>query len=194
MEDEATFRRLGFFDRELSAQSVESVEFEQCRFRGTDFSGTTLANSGFTDCLFESGNLANLRGERSSMRRVSLSILRMTGFHWIDGSLRDVTVSECRMDLAVFRFTEFYNVSFDGCNLTRADFQDANVSGVQFTNCDLTGAQFSHAKMAGTVFTNCVLEGIGGVTSLSGTTVVGGDLAALFHALAAEMGIKIGEG
>jgi hypothetical protein len=30
LEDEATYRRLGFFDIDLSGRSADSVEFEQC--------------------------------------------------------------------------------------------------------------------------------------------------------------------
>lgn len=192
LEDEATFRRLEFAGLDLTGRSAESVEFEQCRFRGnTDLSGTHLAGSSMTDCLIEGCNLANLRVEKSSMLRVKLSVARLTGVHWIDGVLRDVTVSECRADLTSFRFTDFHNVAFDGCNLTRADFQNADVSGVQFTNCDLTGAQFSQATMEGTHFTNCILAGVGGVTSFAGAIVASQDLVGLSYTLAAALGIRI---
>jgi uncharacterized protein YjbI with pentapeptide repeats len=125
------------------------------------------------------------------MLRVRLSGARMTGVHWVDGSLRDVTVSECRADLTSFRFTDFHHVVFEGCNLTRADFQSADVSGVRFTNCDLTGAQFSQATMEGTRFTNCVLAGVGGVTSFAGAIVASQDLIGLSYTLAAALGIRI---
>lgn len=168
------------------------MEFEQCRFRGnTDLGGTVLSRSSFTDCLFQNTNLANLRAEKSSMLRVKLSVARMTGVHWVDGSLREVTVSACRADLSSFRFTNLHNVVFDGCNLTRADFQNADISGVRFVDCDLSGAQFSHATMDGTRFANCVLAGIGGVTSMAGAIVAGADLVGLSYALAAALGIKI---
>jgi uncharacterized protein YjbI with pentapeptide repeats len=192
LEDEATFRRLEFSGIDLSGRSAESLEFEQCRFRGNaDLSGMTLGRSSLTDCLIEQCNLANLRVEKSSMLRVRLSVARMTGVHWIDGFLRDVTVSECRADLASFRFTDFHHVVFEGCNLTRADFQNADVSGVQFTNCDLSGAQFSQAKMEGTRFSDCVLAGVGGVTSFAGAIVASQDLVGLSYTLAAALDIRI---
>lgn len=192
LEDEATYRRLVFAGLDLTGRSAESVEFEQCRFRSnTDLSGTHLARSSLTDCLIEGCNVANLRVEKSSMLRVKLSAARMTGVHWIDGALRDVTVSDCRADLTSFRFTDFHSVVFDSCNLTRADFQNADVSGVQFTNCDLTAAQFSQATMEGTRFTNCILDGIGGVTSFAGAILAGQDLVGLSYTLAAALGIRI---
>lgn len=191
LEDEGIYQRLGFCDIDLSGRSARSVEFEQCRFRNADLAGTSLVRASFTDCLFENGNLANLRVEKSSMLRAHLSVLRMTGVQWIDGSLRDVAVSECRADLTSFRFTDFHNVVFEGCNLTGADFQNADLGSAQFTSCDLSGAQFSQAKMEGTRFSNCVLEGIGGVTSFDGAIVASHDLVGLSYSLAAALGIRI---
>lgn len=191
LEDEATYRRLEFATFNFSGRSAESVEFEQCRFRNVDFGGTKLTRATFSDCLFENGNMANLRVDKSSMLRVKLSVLRITGVHWIDGVLREVMVSECRADMTSFRFSDFHNVMFEGCNLTQADFQNADVSGVQFINCDLSGAQFSQAKMEGTRFANCVLAGIGGVTSFAGAIVASQDLVGLSYTLAAALGIHI---
>ncbi|MBN1171873.1 MAG: pentapeptide repeat-containing protein [Micromonosporaceae bacterium] len=191
LADEATYRRLGFYDLELPGRSAEAVEFEQCRFRNADLSGTQLRHAGFSDCLIESSNLANLNAQRSSLRRVRLTVLRMTGLHWVDGALRDVAVCDCKADLAVFRFTTFRNVIFDRCNLTRVDFQNADLTGVRFTGCDLTGAQFSHATLEGTRFTDCELAGVGGVTSFAGAIVAGGDLITLSHTLATALGIRI---
>jgi uncharacterized protein YjbI with pentapeptide repeats len=191
LDNEATFRRLGFFDLDLSGRSADSVEFEQCRFKGADLSGTQLDGARFSDCLFESVDLANLRAEKSSMLRARLSMLRMTGLHWVNGALRDVIISECRADLSSFRFTEFHNVLFEGCNLTGADFQDADLRGMRFNDCDLTGAQFSQANLAGTRFANCSLAGIGGVTSFAGAIVARQDFIALSYALAGALGIRI---
>jgi uncharacterized protein YjbI with pentapeptide repeats len=193
LDNEASFQRLGFFDLDLSGRSADGVEFVQCRFKGADLSGTHLDGATFSDCLFESTNLANLRAERSSMLRARLSTLRMTGLHWINGAWRDVTVSQCRLDLSSFRFTDFHAVVFEGCNLTGADFQNADLGGARFTDCDLTGAQFSQAKMVGTRFANCSLAGIGGVTSMAGSFVAGQDLIALSYTLAGALGIQIEE-
>lgn len=190
LEDEATLRRLAF-EVDLSNRTAESVEFDQCRITSADLSGTTLARARLIDCLIEKTNLANLRTDKSSAQRVRITSSRMTGLHWIDGSLRDVAVVECRADLAVFRFTDFRQVTFEDCNLTRTDFQNADLSGVQFVNCDLTGAQFSHATMTGTRFRGCTLVGVGGVTSFDGAIISDQDLIALSYTLAAALGIQI---
>lgn len=184
-------RCISFADIDLSGRSAESVEFTQCRFKDVDVSGTTLGRAVFTDCFVGNSNLANLRAEKSSLVRVELSVLRMTGLHWTDGLLRDVRFTESRLDISSFRFTDFVRVLFEQCNLTGADFIKADLCGAQFIGCDLTGAQFSQANMEGARFSHCVLAGIGGVTSWKGAIVRSHDLVTLSHTLAAALGIRI---
>lgn len=191
LESEAAHRGLSFTELDLSGRSAESVEFTQCRFRDVDLSGTTLGRAVFTDCFFENSNLANLRAEKSSLVRAELSVLRMTGFHWTDGLLRDARFTESRLDLSSFRFTDFVAVLFERCNLTGTDFIKSDLSGAQFIGCDLTGAQFSQANMEGARFSHCVLVDIGGVTSWKGAIVRSHDLVTLSYTLAAALGIRI---
>ena len=193
LADEATYRQLGFTGIDLSGQEADSVEFEQCRFTRASLAGVVLERATLTDCLVENSDWANVKATRSGMQRVKLSMVRLTGLHWIDGVVRDVTFAECRMDLATLRFTSFKDVAFIDCNLTRADFTNADLRGAQFTGCDLTGAQFAQADCAGTRFTRCVLAGVGSVTSLKGATVSATDLAALSYALAGALDITIEE-
>jgi uncharacterized protein YjbI with pentapeptide repeats len=190
LEDEATFRRLEF-GLDLAGRSAGSVEFEQCRFAGADLGGTSLDRATFRDCVFAGANLANLRTERSAMLRARLDSVRMTGLHWVGGTLEDVVVSQCRVDLSSFRFTVLRRVVFEGCNLTGADFQNADLTGVQFRDCDLTRAQFSQATMEGARFARCTLLDIAGVTSFAGAIIAYHDLVVLSHTLAGALGIRI---
>jgi uncharacterized protein YjbI with pentapeptide repeats len=190
--NDAEYRMLGFLDSDLAGRSATSVELTQCRFTDVDLSGTTLDRAVFTDCVVDTSNLANLRADNSSLLRVELSALRMTGFHWTGGLLHDVRFAGSRMDLSVFRFTDFAaRVLFERCNLAGADFANADLGGVQFLECDLSGAQFSHARMEGTRFTECTLVDIGGVTSWQGAIVRSHDIVALSYTLAAALGITI---
>jgi uncharacterized protein YjbI with pentapeptide repeats len=190
-EDEATFQRLAFTVLDLTERTARSVEFDGCRFNGTDLGGSTLDKAAFVDCLVENCNLANLRAREASLRRVRIAVTRMTGFQWIDGGLRDVAFEECRLDLSTFRFSKLTDVVFRNCNMTRVDFTNADLSRARFIDCVLTGAQFPHAQMAGTRFTRCDLSEIDGVTSLRGAVLEGHNLVALAHTLATALGITI---
>jgi uncharacterized protein YjbI with pentapeptide repeats len=194
LEHEGTYERLGFYDIDLSGRTAESVEFNQCRFRGADLSGAQLDRVGFTDCLVENSNVANLRSDTGTLVRVRYSLSRMTGFTLVKGLVRDVEFDECRLDLTSWRFSDIQATRFTNCNLSRADFTEADLTGAQFVGCDLTGAQFDNAKMAGTRFRNCILVDIGGVLSWRGATVDGNDLIALSYTLAHALGIRIEAG
>jgi uncharacterized protein YjbI with pentapeptide repeats len=115
----------------------------------------------------------------------------MTGLSWLDGTIRDVTFANCRIDLASFRSSRFKDVVFTGCRMEQADFGEADLRGARFEGCDLTGGQFSGAQLAGTRFADCVLAGIGGVTSMRGAIIKGADALALTYILADALGIKI---
>jgi uncharacterized protein YjbI with pentapeptide repeats len=191
MADDAHLRGLAFTCVRMPDRDVRLPDVEECEFSQVDLSGSTLAKATFSDCRFVSSNLANLGATSSSLIRCELRGLRTTGLRWIDGTLRDVVFSECKLDLAAFRFTSFTNVRFVGCNLTQADFTNADLRGAQFIDCDLTAAQVSHADMRGTRLQNCVLDGIGGVVSLRGAVIDPQDLVALTYALANALGIII---
>jgi uncharacterized protein YjbI with pentapeptide repeats len=191
LQSDTERRKLSFADLDMSQRSAELAEFTQCRFENADLGGTTLDRVVFSDCVFDHSNLANLRATKSSLVRVELSVLRMTGFQWTDGRLRDVRFTDSRIDLSSFRFTNFVSVVFDRCNLTGVDFVNADLRGAEFSGCDLSGAQFSHAKMEGARFADCVLADIVGVTSWDGAIVRSHDLVTLSYTLAAALGIRI---
>lgn len=191
LADDAHLRGLAFTGVRMPDRDARLVDVEECEFTRADLSGCTLAKATFADCRFVGSDLANLGATGSSLIRCDLRGLRTTGFRWIDGTLRDVLFSECKLDLTAFRFTSFTQVRFVGCNLTQADFTNADLRGVQFVDCDLSAAQFSHADLRGARLQNCVLDGISSVASLRGAVIDPQDLIALTFALANALGIVI---
>ncbi|MHB1431987.1 MAG: pentapeptide repeat-containing protein [Streptosporangiaceae bacterium] len=189
--DEASYVAMLLADLDLSGRSCTSSELDQCRCRGVDLSRTALRRVTVTDTAFERCDLANLRARDCSLRRVSVHASRMTGLVCLDGRLRDVSFTECQIDLASFRASRFTDVLFSGCRLRQADFGDADLSGARFENCDLTGASFNGAKMTGTRLRGCELAGLSGVTSLRGAILTSADAVALALTLAGALGIRV---
>lgn len=189
--DEGVYRALHFEDLDLTGREVDALEFDQCRFTGVDLGPGVFERAAFVDCLVERCTLANLRTNGSSMIRVAVTASRLTGLQWTKGALRDTSFTDCRMDLSSFRFSKLSAVAFERCNLRQADFQNADLRGARFEECDLAAAQFSGATMDGTTFARCTLEGIGGVTSLRGARLSGGDAMSLLRTLARALGIVV---
>jgi uncharacterized protein YjbI with pentapeptide repeats len=182
---------MAFAALDLSDVEAAGVEVDQCTLNSVNLSGTKMRRWLIRDARLERCDLANLRARECDLSRVAIASSRMTGLSWLDGRLRDVTLTDCRMDLASFRSSAFSDVLFSGCRLTQAEFGDADLTGARFENCDLTGAQFSAARMAGTRLVGCDLTGIDGVTSLRGAVITSGDARMLAVTLAAALGITI---
>jgi uncharacterized protein YjbI with pentapeptide repeats len=173
--------------------AADHVEIGTSRLEGVDLARARLANLVVTDCLIERGDLANLAASRCALTRVEVRGSRMTGVHIVDAALVDVTMTEAKLDLAVFRYSKMRRVEFRDCNLTRADFASADIGGARFVGCDLAGAQFSAARAVGAVFEKCLMDGIGGVDSLRGATIIGTEVASLARVFAAALGIEFSE-
>lgn len=191
LKDEGVYISLEYEEADLAGRDAASIEIDQCRFKKANFGKTELDRAMISDSVFLNCDLANLRARECSFMRVSLAGSRMLGLSWAEGSVRDTTFEDCRMDLASFRFTTFKTVVFTGCKLLQADFQEADLRGARFERCDLTGAQFSKAQMDGTRFSDCDLAGINGALSLKGAIVSSRDALALSYTLASALGITI---
>lgn len=191
LEDEVFWEGIEFSGTDLSGRSAAILEAAGCRFARVGLSAVQLTRALFTDCRFEGCDLANLRAEDSTLRRVHLTDSRATGLQWVNGGMRDVTFTECRLDLSSFRCSKCTKVRFERCDLRRVDFAMADLRGVQFVECDLTGAQFSRTMMSGSRLSGCVLADIVGVPDLAGATIDGSDLLALTYLFAEALGIKV---
>ena len=114
LEDEVVCEKLEFGGLDLSDRDADSVELAQCRFRGTDLSGTLLPHLRLTDCEIQTSNFANVRVDSGSMHRAVFAESRMTGFALTNGKVGDVVFDQCRLDLSGWRFTGFGPGSWTG--------------------------------------------------------------------------------
>jgi uncharacterized protein YjbI with pentapeptide repeats len=189
--DGASWFQVSIEAADLGGARVEEGEIEQCRFTRVSLAGAGIRHLTFVDSVIDHGDWANAVFESCGLRRVRLEENRMTGLTFIDGMVRDVEFSDCKLDLTNWRANTFTTVHFVRCDLTGADFAGADLRGVVFRECGLTGAQFSNAKASGTRFLECDLAGIGGIGSLAGATIRSDDLLTLTGLFARELDITI---
>lgn len=190
-DDEKTIKGVEYSGIDLAGRIAEGFDVEKCHFDSARLADSSLKQVILSDSVLERCDLANLRGTNMSLIRTSLNASRLMGTSWPNSVFREVSFVGCRTDMAHFRYAKFKSVVFEDCNLRQADFQWAEFRSVQFVGCDLSGAQFANASMVGVTFGDCDLSDIGGVTSLKGATVRGGDLFSLASSLAREIGIRI---
>lgn len=196
LTDDALLRELRFDGLDLSARTARLVEVESCRLVGSSFAGSALDKLQVLDSVLEHCDLANLHLSSAALTRVELTGCRATGLVASGSLLRNVTLRDCIADLSAFRFATFTKVEIVDCRLHGADFVSADLTGATFRRCDLSRADLSQAQARGAVFVDCVWDGVRGVTSLAGATVVHGspmDAHAFMLATAGSLGITIGD-
>ena len=187
---EASISHIHYEGTNFAETVIDTADFDQCRFRNITMA-SELQNSTFSHCEFAASDFANLAAGESSLLQSSLTGCRATGLSWASGIIRDVSIDASTFDLSAFRYTLLKKVIFRDCNLQHVDFQRATFEHVVFQDCDLSGAQFGSVELNDVRFINCLFADIGGVSSLRGAHIEGGDILGLATCLAREAGIHL---
>jgi uncharacterized protein YjbI with pentapeptide repeats len=143
------------------------------------------------DARIESGDFANARAVRSSLRRVELHLCRMTGAELAEATWIDVTLTDCRLDLAGFRHARLERVVFRDCRLDETDFSGSRLEDVHFERCSLVRASFASTKSERLRFSACDLSGLAGAESLRGAQLPWNDVLQNAPLFAQALGIDI---
>ena len=188
---DATFSDVGLSDVAWADQLAGGVRLEAVRLVNGDLSGAQLEKLRLDDCELTRCELANLQGRGTQATRVMVQESRLTGIALPEGSLRDLLVRGCRVDLASFGFAELVRVTFEDCLITETSFLGARLEGVRFQRCDLTRADLREASLQRCEFSRCELTGLQGVAQLRGAAVDKAGIVANADLWAAALGITV---
>jgi uncharacterized protein YjbI with pentapeptide repeats len=179
-------------DDELEeCDELAEATLEQARLVDADLSGARLKGLRLMDVAIERGNLANLVAPEPVLRRVAVTGARLTGVQWTRGSITDVHLRDCRIDLATFAGSTFERVTFEGCMLAQAEFREALLRSVRFEHCDLTEADLTGVRIDGCELRSCTLDGLAGAERLRGAAIPWADLVGHAGVFAAALGIRV---
>ena len=178
-------------DTALPGIDARALGFADARFDATDLSGARLNSLFLTDCTLERCNLANTVVRNGSMRRVTVTGSRLTGFMWTAGDARETEFRDCRADMASFESAKLSHVVFEDCNLRDADCRSARLEAVRFEGCDLTGADLGGARLERCSMRRCTLDGLRGVDRLRGVAMPWDDILAAAGVFAGELGVRL---
>lgn len=160
---------------------LEKINAAQAKLEKTSFSDVELVSCDLTATALPD----------ASWRRVAIKQSRGSGLQLQTSSLKDVTFSGCKLDLANFRFSMLTNVCFEDCVLDEADFYAAELHNVAFVRSSLIKTQFSGAKLKLVDFRSSDVVSILGLGSLAGAVIDSSQLAALAPLLAAQLKIAV---
>ena len=165
---------------------LDTVRVSRVDLSGSRLDGLRLRDAGLAGC-----NLANLSSRGAEAARVRIEHSRLTGIGLHEGSLQDVTVTGCRVDLASFGFCVLVRVTFADCLLTESSFQGAQLDAVRFHDCDLRRSDFRQARLRRCEFLRSDLTDLDGVAHLRGAAIDWPTVVGQAGAWAAALGIRV---
>jgi uncharacterized protein YjbI with pentapeptide repeats len=191
LHHDATVSEIELADVALVDQRANGVSFAAVRLSNVDLSGSHLDHLRIADGTLLRCNLANVRARNASITRVAVEGSRITGLTAPRATLRDLTLRDCRIDLASFGYSRLERVTFEDCLLGQSDFLEAQLEAVRFYRCDLTRADFRGARLKHCEFRRSNLTGLEGVESLRGAAMEWPDIVEMAGTFAATLGIGI---
>jgi uncharacterized protein YjbI with pentapeptide repeats len=150
-------------------------------------------SDGLRDAVVEDADWANFRALRTSLRRVELQRVRLTGAELAESSIDDTLFADCRLDLAGLRNAKLERVVFRDCRLDECDFYGATLKDVLFERCTLRLATVSGISVTRVELRGCDLAGLRGVESLRGVRMPFHDSVENGPLFAAGLGIELVE-
>lgn len=178
-------------DAELPDGRLHDLELREVRLAAADLSGRVASGLTLRDVEIREGDWSTLRADQALLTRVTASGLRGTGVELGESALRDVSLTECRLDLSSFRHATLERVVFRDCRLDEAEFYGATMTSVLFERTTLVGAGFEAATFDRCELRGCELEGLRGVERLWGVRMPWPDVVQIAGLLAAATGIEI---
>lgn len=175
----------------LSDQDARGLALRAVKLTRVDLSGSRLDHLRVVDGTLANCNLANLHGRGADITRVTIETSRLTGTTLAEAVLRDLTIRDCRVDLASLGFSRLERVTFEDCLLSQTDFLEAQLESVRFHGCDLTGADFRGARLRRCEFRGSDLSELRGVESLRGAAMEWPHIVEMAGVWAAALGIEV---
>ena len=167
--------------------AVRGLAFFDCDLAGLSLAGARVALR-LIDCTATALDFANAQFDSLEISSATLSESRFVGAQ-LGGSLRDVTLTNCQLDLASLRMGKLARVEFRGCSLVEAEAYAATFESVLLTGCNLTGADLTAATFARSEIDRCELAGLRGIEALRGVRIPLADMLPATPLLADALGI-----
>jgi fluoroquinolone resistance protein len=128
---------------------LSKAEYDNCLFKGCNFSDSNLSDIVFSECRFEDCNFSLANLNNTSLKDVTFDACKLTGIRFSDCNdfLLELHFEECALNLASFFKLDLKGTVFKNCLLSEADFSETNLTEATFENCDLHNAFFERTNL-----------------------------------------------
>jgi uncharacterized protein YjbI with pentapeptide repeats len=130
-------------------KSIESGDYENCRFVNCVLPKCDLSGINFIECEFEHCDFSSSKLHDTAFKTVAFDSSKLVGLCFEDCNefLFSIDFKDCNLNLSSFYRVNPQNLSFKNCNLKEVDFTEAELNEVIFDNCDLASAIFKNTNL-----------------------------------------------
>lgn len=172
---------------------VAETHYDEIEAKNLTLDSERLDHLSLIDSQIAGGSWINVEMPESTLRRVKVQNIRLSGLVAHTLFAENVDFVNCKLDMTNLRSSKFKNVRFIDCVLAEADFQGSKFTNVAFNNCDvnkidLNSCIFNNVDLRSSKFTE-----LGGATTLKGVSMSREQLIMLAPIFANEIGIVVEE-
>src|SRR4051812_21730013 len=143
------------------------------------------------DVVVTDADWANKHAQRWSALRTELRRCRLTGIELAEATISDVTLDDCRIDLAGIRHAKLERVVFRDCRMGECDLYGSVLKDILFERCELREATFSTCTLERVELRGCDLAGVRGTEALRGARMPWPDVVENAALFASALGIEL---
>src|ERR1051326_35209 len=120
-----SFYKEKFVDLQLSEETIEAREFENCTFTKCTCLETVFAKCRFLDCAFDGCTLSAVQFPNSSFTNVHFKRSKVIGVDWSlarAANLGPLEFTECELNYSSFSGLTLKNLKLRSCRCREVDF------------------------------------------------------------------------
>jgi fluoroquinolone resistance protein len=159
-DEETVYLSKQLCELDYSSQTIQAKEFDNCTFRGCNFSETSFDRCKFVDCHFVQCNLSNINIDGCRFSDVTFEESKMIGVNWTKASWPGIVLHspikfyKCILNDSSFFGTHLQELMIEDCKAHDVDFREANLSEAVFTLTDFSSSLFNNTNLTYADFTD----------------------------------------
>jgi fluoroquinolone resistance protein len=131
---------------DYSEKSLANTIYTNCIFNYCNFSKTDISYATFEDCIFNTCIFSETLVNNTKFKNIIFNETKMMGFNFTNCKefLFELVFKNCPLDYAIFMDKKMRNTIFTNCSLKEVDFSRSDLTMASFSNCNLENAIFDN--------------------------------------------------
>ena len=154
-----SFYKQKFVDLQLSEETIEAKEFENCTFTRCAFIEVLIAQCRFVDCVFDGCTLSAVQVPDSAFPGARFLRSKVIGVDWAKAkasNLGTLEFSECELTYSSFTQLSLKKLKLKHCRCREVDFVEADLTDGDFEGTDFELSRFFKTNLTNVNFRKAV--------------------------------------